>query len=773
MQTEAARWGRLAEPYVLLSCAGLILLGVIWAATLSLCKLERANAQGAAITATRELLATYEAQAVRALREIDQTLRLVKYSHELNDHQDPLQQLEKRALLPPGLVFTVSITDRRGDIVASTGHEPSHNVAGEDYFTRQLSSGGDLLAIGRPPRGHVQGEVLQFSRRLNAADGSFDGIAIVAVDASYFVSGYQAAKLGTEGVLGLLGVDGIFRIRRTGDALFSGDSVTYRAFVADSQDEDAEAPVSLSASPWDRLRRYTSARELYEFPLAVIVGLSEAEQLAAARNNILTYEQRAALGSLLVAALTALLARMSWQLAQSQQRESEAKVAHARRVEYLAYHDGLTGLPNRSLFSKLLGQGIALAHRHHRPLSVAFLDLDRFKQINDTLGHEAGDLLLQEVGRRLKGCVRESDAVARLGGDEFVVLLPELAEEHGAAKVAQKILSAIAAPFLLLGQEFRVTVSIGISTYPQDGVDEQTLTKNADIAMYQAKEEGKNNFQFYSEKLNAHSLERLSLESNLRHALERGEFRLHYQAKRETGSGQITGMEALLRWEHPDLGTIPPLQFLPIAEETGLIVPIGRWVLATACRQNMAWQRQGLRRMSIAVNLTARQFADERLLEDLASVLGTTGMEPELLELEIAESVLIHNVDEALSIVMELKKMGVRIAIDDFGTGYSTLAMLQRFPLDTIKIARSFIRGVTSERTDESLTDAVIAMGRALSLTVVAQGVETKEQAEFLRKHSCDELQGFYFAKPLPAEDATELLIAQSPEITYVGLRAR
>jgi diguanylate cyclase (GGDEF)-like protein len=452
-------------------------------------------------------------------------------------------------------------------------------------------------------------------------------------------------------------------------------------------------------------------------------------------------------------------------------RESEAKVAYATRIEYLAYHDGLTGLPNRSLFSKLLSQSINEAHRYNRQLAVAFLDLDRFKQINDTLGHEAGDQLLQEVGSRLKECVRDSDTVARLGGDEFVVLLPELADGKYAATVAQKILTALAKPFTLIGEEFRVTASIGISSYPHDGLDEQTLTKNADIAMYQAKAEGKNNFQFYSEELNANSLERLTLESSLRRALERNEFRLHYQAKRETGSGRITGMEALLRWEHPDLGTVAPMRFIPVADETGLIVPIGKWVLKTACAQNVAWQKQGLPALSIAVNLTARQFSDERLLQDVESVLAVTGMDPHLLELEIGESLLTHDVENTLRILTGIKALGVRIAIDDFGTGYSSLATLQRFPLDTIKIDRSFIRDIATDALDTGLADAIIAMGKSLSMTVVAQGVETRDQAEFLRTHACDELQGFYFREPLPAEDFTQLLLDQATEITYVGKR--
>jgi len=381
-------------------------------------------------------------------------------------------------------------------------------------------------------------------------------------------------------------------------------------------------------------------------------------------------------------------------------------VADAQRLEYQAYHDALTGLPNRSRFSTLLGDSIRKAHAEERQLAVAFLDLDGFKQINDTMGHEAGDQLLREVARRLEACVRDSDTVARLGGDEFVVLLRNLDDGQYAATVARKILIAVARPFTLLGHEFRITASVGISTYPHDGLDEQTLTKNADIAMYQAKGAGKNTFEFYSEELNANSLERLTLEVSLRRALERGEFELNYQAKREIGSGAITRTEVLLRWQHPELGTITPMQFIPVAEETGLIVPIGKWVLRTACVQNVAWQKQGLAPLSIAVNLTPRQFYEAHLVHDVMSVLEATGMDPNLLELEITERLLIHDVESTLRILTKLKALGVRIAIDDFGAGYSSLATLQRFPLDTIKIARSFIRDITKGGEDRMLADA-------------------------------------------------------------------
>ncbi|MFP5340622.1 MAG: EAL domain-containing protein, partial [Gammaproteobacteria bacterium] len=425
------------------------------------------------------------------------------------------------------------------------------------------------------------------------------------------------------------------------------------------------------------------------------------------------------------------------------------RVLAEERIQYLAYHDGLTDLPNRAMFSRILGHAIEHARRYDRKLAVLFIDLDRFKNINDTFGHEAGDTLLQETGRRLKGCVRNSDTVARLGGDEFVVLLDELREAAEAGVVANKILSSIIRPFQMFGQEFRVTASIGVSAYPGDGQDEQSLMKNADIAMYQAKAEGKNTHQFYSESMNAHSYQRLTLESNLRRAMELEEFRVHYQPKVDLRSGTVTGMEALLRWEHPDFGMVPPVQFIPIAEETGLIVQLGRWILREACRQNVRWQQQGLPALCVAVNLSPRQFADSGLLADIGSVLAETGMDPRYLELEITESMVMINVEKALDILTGLKGMGVRLAIDDFGTGYSSLSNLKRFPLDTIKIDRSFIRDIPGDPEDMAITQAIIGLGRTLKLTVIAEGVETQEQAGFLRQHDCDEFQGYLFSKPV------------------------
>jgi len=434
-----------------------------------------------------------------------------------------------------------------------------------------------------------------------------------------------------------------------------------------------------------------------------------------------------------------------------------------KQIHYLASHDALTGLPNRMMFSQLLNHAIASARRYKRQVAVFFIDLDRFKIINDTLGHAAGDQLLQEIATRFRESLRAADVVARLGGDEFVILIEEVTNLSGVITVAQKILSCAIKPMFLMGEECRVTASVGISIYPADAADEQTLMKAADIAMYFAKEEGKNNFQFYSKNIKPQSIERLSIETNIRSALERNELSLHYQAKLDFRTGAITGVEALLRWQNPHLGSVTPTQFIPVAEEIGVIVPIGKWVLKTACAQNVAWQRQGLPAICMAVNLSLRQFMDENLIEAVGTALNDSGMAANLLELEITESMVMHNPARMMAVLARLKHMGVRLAIDDFGTGYSSLAQIKQFPIDTLKVDRSFIRNIPKDSEDKAITEAIIAMGRVLSLTVVAEGVETQEQMDFLRKHACDEMQGFYFSKPITPDRFADFLRNHDP----------
>jgi diguanylate cyclase (GGDEF)-like protein/PAS domain S-box-containing protein len=427
-------------------------------------------------------------------------------------------------------------------------------------------------------------------------------------------------------------------------------------------------------------------------------------------------------------------------------------------VRFIATHDALTKLPNRVMFAQRLEHALSQAARHGRRLAVLFIDLDRFKIINDTLGHDVGDALLREVARRLSESLRASDTVARLGGDEFVVLLEELSDPMYVTAVAHKLLAALAQPVILEAREYHVTASIGASAYPDDSADAQALLKNADIAMYRAKEQGRNTFQFYSAQLNLHTVERLTLESGLRRALERDELRLHFQPQVELRSGRITGVEALVRWQHPEHGLLAPGRFIGIAEETGLIVPIGNWVLQAACDAHREWARRGLPPLRVSVNLSARQFAHDNLIRDIRSLMGGGGFGAGRLELEITESMVMRDPDRVVALLRELRQIGVRVSIDDFGTGHSSLAYLKRFPVDSLKIDHSFIAGVPDDLGDVAITHAVIGMAHNLGMKVIAEGVETKVQRDFLAAQGCDEYQGYFFSAPLSAEETLALL---------------
>jgi diguanylate cyclase (GGDEF)-like protein/PAS domain S-box-containing protein len=432
--------------------------------------------------------------------------------------------------------------------------------------------------------------------------------------------------------------------------------------------------------------------------------------------------------------------------------------AMAQQMTHSAHHDFLTGLPNRMLLNDRVSQAIALAARHGRKVALLFLDLDGFKHINDSLGHLIGDRLLELISKRLLGCIRSSDMVSRQGGDEFVILLSEIEKSEDAAITARKILASVADSHFIEQHDLHVTASIGVSVYPDDGIDAESLIKNADTAMYQAKENGRQSYQFFKSAMNVRAVERQSIEEGLRRALDRQEFALHYQPKVDLKTGVITGAEALIRWTHPIRGPVSPADFIPVAEDCGLIVPIGKWVLREACKQARAWVDADLPIGNIALNISALEFRNENFLDGVIAVLSETGLHPSFLELELTESVLMKRADFTASVLQSLRARGIRLAVDDFGTGYSSLSYLTKFPLDALKIDQSFVRQISCSAGETSIVTAVINMARSLKLRVIAEGVETHQEFEFLRAHQCDEAQGYYFNRPVPA-DAFAVLI--------------
>lgn len=453
------------------------------------------------------------------------------------------------------------------------------------------------------------------------------------------------------------------------------------------------------------------------------------------------------------------------ELRQRLHRSNEDLGSALATIERLATHDALTGLPNRAVFTEHLRRTLARAERHGWPVALFCMDLDRFKNINDTLGHPVGDRALQEVAQRLGACVRGSDMAARLGGDEFVLLVEEYGDAESLVEIAERILATIYQPMVIDGKELNVSVSVGVCTYPADAGDSEALLSNADIAMYRAKEQGRNNFGFYSPRINSHSVEKLALETGLRYAVERDELRVHYQPKLDVASGRIVGVEALLRWQHPKLGLLRPDRFIPLAEETGLIVPIGLWTLRVACAAARSWRDQGMP-LQVAVNLSARQFHFGRLLDDVADALRVSGLDAGALELEITESTVMQNPEQAVILMDGLRRLGVRMAMDDFGTGYSSIGHLKRFPVDSLKLDRTFVRDLPNDADDVAITRAVIAMAHALDITVIAEGVERREQLDLLAREGCDQFQGYLCQPPL---DEAELIRFVRQTIAHSG----
>ena len=864
----------LLEPYVLFPVFAAVLTAVVWTATYRVIDVESTSAEKAIIASASELVETYEAQMIRNLGVIEQTLKTIKLAsqHE-SEPKKILERLDQEGLLPSKFIFTVSITDKNGNLLASSSQNAQDAIgSGKGAFLsdRVYYSRRSNIFI------HRWKDELHFSQDLAGTNNRAAGIATISVDPSYFTSGYEHGRLGSEGILGLVADDGTFLVSRTDDVVSYGANIQ---IPSDDLSEVDETGPMLYDSPWDGKARYISARELYKFPLHVIVGLSRAEQLAPLARTRQLYLAAAAAISLLLFGVAGLLARSSWQLQQSRalvRKEQETYYAaseasldavivlkavhdnsnrvvdfitesvnrrtqeffgrsrqdlvprritelfpnyremglldelvqvHAtgvlsetewqneltsiaaawlyrqvvrieggvvlilrdiserkqteEKIIHMAQHDALTGLPNRTLLEERIQQAILHADRNGRCVTIGFMDLDHFKHVNDTLGHKAGDTLLKVVAERVVQCLRKTDSVIRIGGDEFVLILSDQAQEtDGIVTTLRRISAAISEPIQIEDKRAEVTPSIGLAIYPNDGEDSATLLMRADAALYRAKELGRNNFQFFTDELNTKILEKWSLQERLRGALKRGEFYLVYQPQIDVQTNQIFGLEALIRWNHPEKGEVLPSDFIPLAEESNVILPIGAWVLEEACKQNKALQDSGLPPIIMSVNISARQFVDDVLIEQVQSALQNSGLAPEYLELELTEGMMMHDTAQSVSIMHRLQEVGVKFSIDDFGTGYSSLSLLKEFPINRLKIDRSFIKDLPGCKDDKAIAKAVTSLGHELGLKVLAEGVETMEQYDFLRNNDCDEIQGFYFSHPLKKEDLMVRLTA-------------
>jgi diguanylate cyclase (GGDEF)-like protein len=682
---------------------------------------------------------------------------------------------------------------------------PEIDITDRDYFRAMKADPKLLTYISEPIQTHVTGNWTIFLvHRVNGPNGQFLGLILGAIELKYFEDFYRAISTPDASTDSIQRLDGVMLAR------FPQTDTIGKSF-SNSQHllPDGISGTLRELSPIDGEMRLKAAHRLANYPVLALATTTEQAALANWR-AIAELMSLGAFGCALAIAAAGFAfgrqckeqARLAESQAESRRHEDRAAAmttaadvarAMAREMAHSAEHDPLTGLPNRTLLTDRIGQAIALAQRHKKAVAVLFLDLDGFKHINDSLGHGVGDKLLQSIAERLVRCVRGSDTVSRQGGDEFVVLLSEVEQPEDVAIAAQRIvqavtrphsieqsqlhvhdvnaalaagrmLQAIAEPCSLDNHELHITASIGVSVYPGDGQDAETLIKNADTAMYQAKENGRHCYQFFEPEMNVRAVERQFIEEGLRRGLQRHEFALYYQPIINLTTGAITGAEALIRWAHPVRGMIPPLQFIPVAEECGLIVPIGQWVMREACRQARTWLDAGLPMLTIAVNVSAMEFRDASFLENLFVTLGETGFDPKSLEVELTESVLMKHAESVAAILQSLREVGIRVAIDDFGTGYSSLGYLRKFPLDALKIDQSFVRQIDTVGEDTAIVTAVIGMAQSLKLRVIAEVVETLEQLEFLKAHQCEEAQGYYFSRPVPAEQFAKLLETGIPE---------
>jgi len=701
-------------------------------------------------------------------------------------------------ILPDGRVHCDSL--RSGRVL---------NVADRDYFKRALWSDRHVV---EPAFGRITGiAVLQVAYPVRSADGTLLFVLLASVDLDKYGRSMLASLPYPGTVLRIWDRQGTLLVRQPDNALEAkGSGFADRALgtqllarglrgAGTYESEDGARIWSVASLPETRgtglrvtldvprAELYSQAdrqlqgalKWLIALALLLCAGAAAFAEIAVRRqaSRLIDVVSRIDAGELDArigapyprGELGAVMAALD-RTADSLQQQRDEIVRANRELAQQANYDALTGLANRNLLADRVAQTLIHAGRAGRVAAVMLLDLDRFKTVNDSLGHDQGDALLREVALRLTACMREGDTVARLGGDEFVVVLADMARVPDAIPVAQKVLSALAAPMHIGGRELTIGASIGISSYPADGTDAGTLLRNADVAMYRAKAQGGDSYAFFTREMNARALEQLEIEAGLRRAVEKNELVLHYQPIVDAKTGRINAAEALVRWQHPQQGLLAPNRFIPVAEESGLIVGIGEWVLRRACEQAAEWRRRGLPPLRVAVNMSGRQFAERGLAATIAGLLADTGCDPDTLEIEITESAIMHSPEAAMLTMHRINQLGVRLSIDDFGTGYSSLSYLKRFPVHKLKIDRSFVRDIHVDADDAAIVGAIAALAKNLELKVVAEGVETPEQLKFLESLGCDECQGYLFSRPCPAEDFERLLLAGRDSAKVVSL---
>jgi diguanylate cyclase (GGDEF)-like protein len=729
---------------IALFCIALVVL--ICAAAAHRTNFEREEAIDGAIKENSNLAMAFEEQTVRTFRAAEQVAVFVRHQYGEAGAAMDLRKYIENGVIREQIFTIISVVNEHGDIVLSSMPGARINYADRDFFRFHQRAHDDKLFISKPVLGRVSGTwQVPMSIRIAKPDGAFGGVVVLSVDPAYFIAFYKKADLGHAGVVSLEGLDGIARVR------YAGEKAVYGQEVSDGASFDARGtkPVGsyVATDPLDGVARIFAYRAIEGYPLTAVVGTSVEEALAPHRTRQKIRLVVAMLASLVIVAFALYV-----------MRDIAGRKELENRLTHQASHDSLTQLPNRALFHDRLELFLAQARRRKRSVALLFVDLDRFKTVNDTLGHASGDALLLETAKRLRECVRESDTVGRFGGDEFAVILSDLKNINDARRLAQKIIEAISRPLILKEQEIVIGASVGMACYPADAGDAGSLLRNADVAMLRAKQLGRRNVQHYDPSMTEPALDKLSLENDLRRALEREEFRLHFQPKACLKTGQLTGLEALLRWERPGKGLVPPAEFIPLLEETGLIVDVGMWVLQAACSHLRAWKDKGLPALPVAVNLSAKQFQRYDISAAIERTLLSNGIDAGLLEVELTESELVRNAEEVAAVLAKLRAARIRVTVDDFGTGYSSLAYLKRFPLDALKLDRSFVRGLPNNAEDVSIAKAVISMAHSLGLKVVAEGVETEAQRDFLSQHACDEFQGYLLSRPLPAAECERLL---------------